>query len=235
MKIFDLRNEVYRACPGNLHYEIKKVKQFIESFNEPITLDEEWISFICEELEKRTKRGSLLKKKAGEALFSLYKQPFISEKVGYIKSPKIRAVEFWYLPSKDAKIPEGLLTTLYADIKKGSLTYHGIEQYAPSDPLTDKLDEIYWRYLGRLGTYVPLYAAICFSTPEDMVQYPREEEIKMMSEMFKVKEGEIMPLVKARTLNHMRFLGIRIKPQISLWGEWWLKRDIFNRFLDRNS
>jgi len=63
MKNLNLRNEVYRACPGNLRYEIKKVKQFIESFNEPITLDEEWIPFICEEL----------KKKAEKALFSLYK------------------------------------------------------------------------------------------------------------------------------------------------------------------
>lgn len=234
MKIFNLRDEVYRACPENLQSEIKKVKQFTESFNEPIILDKEWISFICEELEKRMGRGSLLKRKAEEALFSLHKQAFISEKVGYIKSPKIRAIEFWYLPSNNAKIPEGLLTTLYADIKKKNLTYHGIEQYAPSDPLTDKLDEIYWRYLGRLGTYVPLYAAICFSTPEDMVQYPREEEIKMMSKMFKVKEEEMVPLVKARTLNHMYFLGIKIKPQSSPWGEWWLKRNIFNRFLDKN-
>jgi len=235
MKNLNLRNEVYKACPENLHSEIKKVKQFIESFNEPITLDEEWIPFICEELEKRTEKGHLLKKKAEKALFSLYKQSFISEKVGYIKYPKIRAVEFWYLPSNNAKIPEGLLTTLYTDIKKKNLIYHGIEQYAFSDPLTDKLDEIYWRYLGRLGTYVPLYAAICFSTPEDMIQYPREEEIKMMSEMFKVKEKEIMPLVKARTLNHMYFLGIKIKPQTSPWGEWWLKRNIFNRFLNKNS
>ena len=204
MKNLNLRNEVYKACPENLYGEIKGVKQFIESFNEPITLDAEWISFI-------------------------------SENVGYIESPKVRAIEFWYLPSNNAKIPEGLLTTLYTDIEKKNLIYHGIEQYALSDPLTDKLDEIYWGYLGRLGTYVPLNAAICFSTPEDMIQYPREEEIKMMSEMFKVREKEIMPLVKARTLNHMHFLGIRIKPQISLWGKWWLKRNIFDRFLNKNS
>ena len=234
MKIFNLRNEVYRACSPDLHFEIRRVKQFVESFTEPIVLDETWISFIGEEFEKRVKEKSL-RKKAEEALFSLYKQSFISEKVGYIKFPKIKAIEFWHLPSQKPEISEGLLTTLYTNIKRGNLTYHGIEQYAPSNPLTDKLDEIYWRYLGRLGTYVPIYAAICFSTPEDVVQYPREEEIKMMSEMFKVKEREIMPLIKARTLNHMHFLGIRIRPQTSLWGKWWLKRNIFNRFLNKGS
>lgn len=226
MNELKLRRQVYEGCDKKLHPLISQISQYITVVDPPLP-----ISRIMSYPDLRrflSEKGGLIKKWVESALSIFSRQPLISESIGYINPEKnnVCAVELWHLSKKEAS-QSSLLTTIYTKFQEKELTYHMIQQYTPSSPISDTLNEIYWNYLGRFGTYVPIYSVIVFSTPQDVVNYPRIEEVDMISKILGIDKSRVICLLKARILNHMHSIGIKSVPAQSIFGRWWLQEDLF--------
>ena len=221
-----LRKQVYQGCDKKLYPLISQINQYITIVDPPVPISE-IISYP--DLRKFiNEKGGLIKKWVNLALSIFSHQPLISESIGYV-SPgknKVCAVELWHLSKKEPS-QSSLLTTIYTKVKGRELTYYMVQQYTPSTTTSDTLNEIYWNYLGRFGTYVPIYAAILFSTPRDVVNYPQLEEVDMISKILGMDKTKVTSLLKGRMLNHMHSIGINSIPTQSVFGKWWLEKDLF--------
>lgn len=223
MKKSRLRKEVYQGCHQRFYSLISQIEQYVILIDPPVPLSRiisyspAW-TLLKEKIEKEVKL----------ALSLLSQHSLISDTAGYITPEKnyVQALELWYLPQREPS-PFALLTTIYTTVPREKVSYSLLQQYTPSTPGCDTLNEIYWNYLGRFGTYVPLYAVIPFSTPEDVVSYPRWEEVEMITQLVGRDKSEIISLLKARILNHMHSIGLILQPEKSVFGRWWLQKEIF--------
>jgi len=226
MKKSKLRKEVYQGCHQRFCPLISQIDQYVTLIEPPVPLSRIMsYSPLWTLLEEEKAR---IRKEVKSALFLLSQHSLISDTAGYITPEKnyVQALEFWYLPEREPSL-FSLLTTIYTTIRGEKMSYHMLQQYTPSTPGCDTLNEIYWNYLGRFGTYVPIYAVIPFSTPEDVVNYPRWEEVEMISQLVGMGKDETVCLLKARILNHMHSIGLTLQPRKSVFGRWWLQKKIF--------